>query len=167
MTETEYILRVLRCFALWTPYKQPDGFDMEGDREALAWRTDAEYLARLTCTFNGAPPSIGFIVVCSQDFPDGHSDAEPITPDSLPTLEGAAADLAAAGGDFRTGMLYAARMRQRVPSEQRMAQIDNPAVRALFEAAATWAAPVCAPPFASPPDLEQACRLLAALLETP
>lgn len=72
---------------------------------------------------------------CPEDFPGAHSDGEPITPDTLPVLEGALRDIAAVGDDVEwLGAVYAARCRNRPLSEGRMAQMPE-GIRALLATA--------------------------------
>lgn len=91
MGEADYYVRVLKAFA----------FDC--GNESVSWQLTPE-------------GGVQFYALCSDFFWWGTADAENITPDDLPLLEQAAADLAETGrGDVYVGELFCARKRAMRP----------------------------------------------------
>lgn len=70
----------------------------------------------------------------SDVFAWGGSDAETITPDRLPVLRTALADLLAIGAEYWLAELYTARIRGMRPQGAAYPEADEPKVQALFNA---------------------------------
>lgn len=78
---------------------------------------------------------LSIYVDCSDAFFWGSADAEELTPETLPILQQAAADLEAAGADnHHLDHLFAARVRKMRPQGACYEFYDEPALRAMFDA---------------------------------
>lgn len=108
MTQPEFVLRVLRCFA------EAD------DCDSVWWRTDDEY----------AP--VTFLVSCNDFFWWGCADAQPITPDNVAVLEQAYADCRAIDHEQVGPLLFVARARGLRP--QGCCYPKDPALWPFFDA---------------------------------
>lgn len=113
---------ILRAFRIFDGFSGPSG-------DSLFWRTDGKY----------APLMLG--VNCNDLFHWACSDLEQLTPENIGELERATEDIKAVtnDGDYHdAGILFCCRARKMRPQTPYYKYIDDPKVKALFDA--------CGPP---------------------